>query len=161
MIPDFKTYIGESLWGNIRDRVNGDDFRKELDMEGFKNYLEDHYELTDDVPKNTQMVSYNSIFTNVGINAFAVVNNGFSYFHLSLHDTGNGNYTLSINKTAQKLHIFDLLRKEFIMTDAKKGWSYILEPKEGKVDRKFFIEVLNFIMSHVEAPEINVVRKKI
>lgn len=31
MIPDFKTYIGESLWGSIRDRVNGDDVRKEDD----------------------------------------------------------------------------------------------------------------------------------
>ena len=29
MIPDFKTYIRESLWGSIRDRVNGDTIRKE------------------------------------------------------------------------------------------------------------------------------------
>ena len=29
MIPDFKTYIKESTWGDIRNRVNGDSTRND------------------------------------------------------------------------------------------------------------------------------------
>lgn len=31
MIPDFKTYVGESVWGDIRKRGNGTDVKKEDD----------------------------------------------------------------------------------------------------------------------------------
>ena len=51
MIPDFKTYIKESIWSDIQDRSSGETVRKEddidnLDMDEFYDYLNDHYEPT-------------------------------------------------------------------------------------------------------------------
>ena len=158
MIPDFKTYIRESFWGDVHKRSRGDEIRKEdEDMESFIKYLETHYELIEPY-KEHQMISYNSIYTNVGICAFAYKDKDHLYnFWLNLKDD-NGKYTLTINKTAQKYNIFDLLKKEYILKDAKT-WDYIISPKNKKTDRNFFVEVLTFILSHVEYPEIGIIRK--
>ena len=166
MIPDFKTYIKESIWSDIQDRSSGETVRKEDDdLKSLKEYLETHYELIDPY-KRHQMLSYarpatktnNRIYTSVGICAFAYKqDNSLLCFWLNLSDD-NGKYTLSINKTAQKYNIFDLLKKEYILKDAKT-WDYIISPKNKKTDRKFFFEVLTFILSHVEYPEISIIRK--
>ena len=52
MIPDFKTYLKESVWGDIRRRAEGVQDRKEndidlLDLEGLFQYMKDHYGLYD------------------------------------------------------------------------------------------------------------------
>ena len=49
MIPDFKTYIGESAWGDMMRRGSGEEIRKEddvnnLDVDGLTDYLKKHYE---------------------------------------------------------------------------------------------------------------------
>jgi len=49
MIPDFKTYIKESLWSDLQDRSSGDVVRKEDDVdhfgyEEFFVYLTEHYQ---------------------------------------------------------------------------------------------------------------------
>ena len=159
MIPELKTFIKESIWSDMQDRSAGEIVRKEDDnMEVFKKYLETHYELIDPY-KEFQMLSYNKIYTSVAICAFAYKNEDGSLFlfWLNLKDD-NGKYTLTINKTAQKYNIFDLLKKEYIVKDAKT-WDYIIIPKNKKTDRKFFFEVLTFILSHVEYPEISIIRK--
>ena len=159
MIPDFKTFIKESIWSDMQDRSAGEIVRKEDDnMEVFKKYLETHYELIDPY-KEFQMLSYNRIYTSVGICAFAYKDedDSLSLFWLNLHND-DGKYTLTINKTAQKYKIFDLLKKEYIVKDAKT-WDYIIIPKNKKIDKKFFIEVLTFILSHIEYPEISIIRK--
>ena len=158
MIPDFKTYIGESVWADMHRRSTGEDVRKEDDdLKSLKEYLETHYELIDPY-KEHQMLSYNRIYTSVSICAFAYKkDDSLSCFWLSLSDD-DGKYTLSINKTAQKYNIFDLLKKEYILKDAKT-WDYIIIPKNKKTDRKFFFEVLTFILSHIEYPEISIIRK--
>ena len=50
MIPDFRTYIGESIWADIHRRSNGEQIRKEddvdlLDIEDFYDYLKSKYEV--------------------------------------------------------------------------------------------------------------------
>ena len=53
MIPDFKTFIKESIWSDIQDRSSGETERKEddvnlLDCEELYNYIKTHYELKDE-----------------------------------------------------------------------------------------------------------------
>lgn len=48
MIPDFKTYIGESVWGKVLDRGAGETIRKEddvnhMDFDTFADYIKDKY----------------------------------------------------------------------------------------------------------------------
>ena len=159
VIKTFSEFINESIWSDMQDRSAGETVRQEDDnMEVFKKYLETHYELIDPY-KEFQMLSYNRIYTSVGICAFAYKNEdgSLSLFWLNLHND-DGKYTLTINKTAQKYQIFDLLKKEYIVKDAKT-WEYIIIPKNKKTDRKFFFEVLTFILSHIEYPEISIIRK--
>ena len=151
--------LSESIWSDMQDRSVGETVRKEDEnMEGLKKYLETHYELIDPY-KEFQMLSYNKIYTSVGICAFAYKykDDSLLAFWLNLRND-DGEYTLTINKTAQKYQIFDLLKKEYIVKDAKT-WDYIIIPKNKKTDRKFFFEVLTFILSHVEYPEISIIRK--
>ena len=49
MIPDFKTFIKESIWSDMQDRSSGEVVRKEddidhLDYEEFFVYLTKHYQ---------------------------------------------------------------------------------------------------------------------
>ena len=49
MIPDFKTFIKESIWSDMQDRSAGETVRKEddidhLDYEEFFVYLQEHYQ---------------------------------------------------------------------------------------------------------------------
>ena len=159
LVEDKSKILLESIWSDMQDRSAGEIVRKEDDnMKVFKKYLETHYELIDPY-KEFQMLSYNRIYTSVGICAFAYKNEDGSLFLFWLHlKDDNGKYTLTINKTAQKYKIFDLLKKEYIVKDAKT-WDYIIIPKNKKTDRKFFFEVLTFILSHVEYPEISIIRK--
>ena len=159
LVEDKSKILLESIWSDMQDRSTGEVVRKEDEnMEGLKKYLETHYELIDPY-KEFQMLSYNRIYTSVGICAFAYKDEdgSLSLFWLNLKDD-DGKYTLTINKTAQKYNIFDLLKKEYIVKDAKT-WEYIIIPKNKKTDRKFFFEVLTFILSHVEYPEISIIRK--
>ena len=159
LVEDKSKILLESIWSDMQDRSTGEVVRKEDEnMEGLKKYLETHYELIDPY-KEFQMLSYNKIYTSVAICAFAYKNEDGSLFlfWLNLKDD-NGKYTLTINKTAQKYNIFDLLKKEYIVKDAKT-WEYIIIPKNKKTDRNFFFEVLTFILSHVEYPEISIIRK--
>ena len=159
LVEDKSKILLESIWSDMQDRSAGEIVRKEDEnMEGLKKYLETHYELIDPY-KEFQMLSYNKIYTSVAICAFAYKNEDGSLFlfWLNLKDD-NGKYTLTINKTAQKYNIFDLLKKEYIVKDAKT-WEYIIIPKNKKTDRNFFFEVLTFILSHVEYPEISIIRK--
>ena len=53
MIPDFKTYIGESAWGDMMRRSSGEIIRKEddvnnLDFDEFYEYLQKSYETVDE-----------------------------------------------------------------------------------------------------------------
>jgi hypothetical protein len=107
------------------------------------------------------MISYNQIYTSIGIPGFAVKSRlGTSYFHLSLNMVNDGEYVLTLSKTAQKLHIFDVLRNEYIMTDCDKSWDYDIKPKKGRVDKEFFITVLDFINANLQSPEESVVERK-
>ena len=61
MIPDFKTFISESIWSDMQDRSTGEIVRKEddvnlLDRDGFYDYLMNHYEEL--YPKRYNILNY-------------------------------------------------------------------------------------------------------
>jgi len=159
--------INESVWGGMLSRSTGDTVRKEdnvnlLNMEGFEKYLEAHYTYTQKYSKcGFPMVSSNKRYTTVGIPTFAIIDNKFgtSYFHLTLKEE-NDEYILSLSRSTERFHIYDVLGEEYIMTDSDNSWDYIIKPKEGKVDKHFFLTVLDFIIANIQSPEENVVEKK-
>ena len=71
MIPNFKTYIKESLWSDIQDRSSGETVRKEDDIDGlsyeeFFVYLTEHYKpvsrkLHEEIGGRTSIIDTNII----------------------------------------------------------------------------------------------------
>ena len=43
MIPDFKTYIGESTWGEMRKRSSGETIRKEDEFNDLCEFIKNNY----------------------------------------------------------------------------------------------------------------------
>ena len=56
--------------------------------------------------------------------------------------------------------IYKLLDKEYDFSEAEDSWDHIIKPKEGKVDYKFFLDVIDFIIDNVKPPEESIIRKK-
>ena len=56
--------------------------------------------------------------------------------------------------------LLDLMREEFVMTETEPAWGFNISPKNGEVDKKFFISVLDFIIDNAEPPEWSMLKRK-
>ena len=150
MIPDFKTYIGESVWGDLRKRSSGEVIRREddvnnLDADGLTDYLEKHYK---------------------PLNSFAIITNAGNIISVPIiRDHTNscimfGCETKSVKMTNDIMdHVHGLLRvmennfsiKTFEGEDGTGEYKvYTILPKDGsEVTNKFFIEVIDFLLYHI------------
>ena len=144
MIPDFKTYIKESIWSDMQDRSAGDKIRKEddvnlLDIDGLCDYLNKHY-------KRTTPFAF---ITNIGgILSVPII-----------RDTANNcvmyNYKLEIKSVSivyeivnQVDGLLNLLYDNFSIKEITR--LYWLSPKDGsEITNKFFIDVIDFLLENI------------
>ena len=144
MIPDFKTYIKESIWSDMQDRSAGDKIRKEddvnlLDIDGLCDYLNKHY-------KRTTPFAF---ITNIGgILSVPII-----------RDTANNcvmyNYKLEIKSVSivyeivnQVDGLLNLLYDNFSIKEITG--LYWLSPKDGsEITNKFFIDVIDFLLENI------------
>ena len=168
MIPDFKTYIGESVWSDIHKRSNGEKERKEdnvdlLDRLGLMDYLKKHYK---------ELYGSGNFTTTVGLGGTITVclcedTDGY-YQYIFIEDLDNDpkvylcdtfkelcediykeledKYTVHITKD-YKLSDLDYIRIE------PKGCRYL------KLSNSFFLQVLDFILDRIELPLIRQIEK--
>ena len=142
MIPNFKTYIEESIWRNISQRSEGIKSRKEdgieqLDMVGLYKYILSHYELTEK-------------------------KHGMTYGteNMSITISKNGREEILLIYGFYEIHLFFNLEKDtklfYVLTekynvekwDSKfTKYHYVVTPKNGH-SNKFFIDVLNDIIEN-------------
>ena len=146
MIPDFKTYIKESIWSDIQDRSAGEAIRKEddinlLDFEGFYKYIEDRY-----ICK-----VYNIDYTSIGGDGFqscdVYITDNIRLIIKFYNDTSKEKKITFFWDTGIKQSFVDELGKQFNIDDTGYRTIYIF-PKEGKVSNNFFIEILEFILKN-------------
>ena len=152
MIPDFKTYIKESIWSDMQDRSAGDKIRKEddvnlLDIDGLCDYLNKHY-------KRTTPFAF---ITNIGgILSVPII-----------RDTANNcvmyNYKLEIKSVSivyeivnQVDGLLNLLYDNFSIKEINEKHDddeytlYWLSPKDGsEITNKFFIDVIDFLLENI------------
>ena len=144
MIPDFKTYIKESIWSDMQDRSAGETVRKEddvnlLDIDGLCDYLNKHY-------KRTTPFAF---ITNIGgILSVPII-----------RDTANNcvmyNYKLEIKSVSivyeivnQVDGLLNLLYDNFSIKEITG--LYWLSPKDGsEITNKFFIDVIDFLLENI------------
>ena len=149
--------LSESIWSDIQDRSSGDTVRKEddinlLDRDGFYNYIMEHYKtVTEDVTGPYAIInSENADYINIPI----------------LEDETNTLYRVIIwHFNTDERYIIIPLRKLFgvfvKLRDTFKLQSnedrinplFKVFPKDNKkVDNKFFLEVIDFIIDNTKEP---------
>ena len=154
MIPDFKTYLKESVWGSIRKKSLGletrieDDVNK-LDGEAFVGYIKQHYECV-----GTEYEPFIDVEKCITVPLFVVSNK--TQF-LSFNEKIDTVY-LSVHSMLRDNPVYDQLRNEFSVEE--KAYSYpghftkddIIRPKMGYGSKKFFLEVIDFLLKNTGEP---------
>ena len=174
MIPDFKTYLKESIWADIHKRSNGSQIRKEddvdnLDMDGFYDYLNDHYETLE----NTVIRKYDDLhallvpIVSLELN-FQRRSLNFIEIDFNPDDVTETKIFMSLRALNEIPYIDESLRKVFCVVDRDKtperGKHVEIYPKDGGestiVTNTFFLEVLDFILKEAEGKYTILLKKK-
>lgn len=151
MIPDFKTYIGESTWGDMRRRSSGEQIRREddinlLDETGLVKYMEKIYMSPND---DIQIISDKLNFGTIMISLFEINGKYYNIIYQKI-STSNPEITFPVCPDSD---IEDLLRELYKVTRLKQynDKIYKIEPNDGnEITNKFFIEVLDFILKEAD-----------
>ena len=158
MIPNFKTYIGESVWSDIHKRSNGDTIRKEddinnLDIDELEEYLDNRYKLDyfsiecDHISILIPIIdtSDSSCISNIKFNLWEK--------------------KISVPSDVEK-YVPDVIKKlkEVYYTEVKQGKFlgrlYIYPSEDNKTcTPNFFINVLDFIIENTPEEKLNIKRR--
>ena len=160
MIPDFKTFIKESIWSDIQDRSAGDTVRKEDDInlmsgEDFCDYLNDNY-----IIKNGRKIMYNEFTKNIFVSIFATVAYNIAYDYKSNTIIMNDDVESFFPELCKAI-------KENFKVDKKNITNhnytqFIISPSDGsKCTNRFFVDVINFIIENVDENELLIKKKHI
>lgn len=177
MIPDFKTYIKESIWSDIQDRSSGETVRKEddidnLDMDEFYDYLNDHYEPTLESSYKIRLYKDISVIL-VPVFSSDGKHISPSYInHIEIDfdpdDVTETKITMSSRCLSLMPDIEKKLRDNFCVIDKMasptRGKYICIYPKDGGesaiVTNSFFIKVLDFLLEELEGKYTILLKKK-
>lgn len=167
MIPDFKTYIKESIWGDLARRSGGTQFRAEddinnLDIEEFVQYLKDSYEVCIPGPNFFNINYWVSSGTYKGNISIPIEQNNYndtpnlSDRMLTIRKNLETNEYLSIEPNKYFFRLYPReLKKTFgdkYEVDTKFGQDGQLIPKDGKITNQVCVDVIDKLLCMVERP---------
>lgn len=152
MIPDFKTYLNESVWGDLRKKSLGQEIRIEdgvdnMDMVSFYKYLKEKYD------KDTFNIWYVEKSPNTPSNIYAEVIDDV------VLSASYNEYTGLITKVVLRWFncridddILRELNKRYILQDDKSITckKHIFE-KETPVENHTFVDVLEFLIENKDS----------
>ena len=153
MIPDFKTYIKESIWSDIQDRSTGNVVRKEddinlLEPDDFITYIEKNYSMD-----NSPMEIINNKATSTIFIPFCTALRGvkigmifFDYDNMDIYT--HNSIQIYIPRLWKKLNtFFDLSSNHF-----QEHYNTSIKPKDvsRKITNSYVLEVLNFIIDNID-----------
>ena len=162
MIPDFKTYIGESVWGDIRKRGNGTDVKREddvnlLDRDGLVEYLRKNYKCKD-------RLTIIPTIANGGCINICLYEDEEGYNVFLIYDNISGDSILEISSSFKEnaewiykdmVDHYTLTSREEYDVDGHPLSTTKVEPNGCRyitIDNKFFLNVLDFIIDRVHEP---------
>ena len=174
MIPDFKTYLKESIWSDMQDRGTGDLEKEEdnvnlMDEETFLSYLKKNYKVNmsdanigmseelDDDGKTVCEYIYVPIYSprpNDNTNLFKIFSPSTM---VQIPKCVIDEYPNLYNELC---NVFSVLEDNYF-----GDYFMNLEPKnEGEVDNKFFLKVMDFIINYMNSdnyPRIKKILEKV
>ena len=152
--------ITESIWSDMQDRSMGDAVRKEddidlLDRDGFYNYIMEHYKTTtEDVTGPYAIInSENADYINIPI---LEDETNTLYRVIIWHFNTDERYiTIPTGNLFTGSDLFVKIRDTFKLQPNKDKLKPLFKifPKDNKkVDNKFFLEVIDFIIDNTKEP---------
>ena len=152
MIPDFKTYLKESVWSDMEDRGTGDSIKIEddvnlLNAQGFLEYLNDTYEVTD---ASTYIYKYQDDTISIPIFETDLGTSSTWYLIYDCKDKSIYIWEYFFQHVEQDDKLFKKIKQNYktkhVQYDAK---DYIqVEPKTGESSNMFLIEIIEFLLKH-------------
>ncbi len=160
MIPDFKTYIGESVWNDIRRRSNGTDVKNEDILDNIYNFINVHYFVgfvgMDDIEFKDDYIHI-PIYKVLGLNSFSSVDIYRDKITFASIDPDRYR-TQSLRKFVTYIkndinQLFDKIKDtyspEISTFDGLDHWiDFEIKPKDGKMTKEFCAEVIDFILNN-------------
>ena len=163
MIPDFKTFIKESIWSDIQDRSMGKTVRREDDVdlmsgEDFCDYLNDNY-----ISKSKYKILYSEHSKCIHIpilNKFIGVLLNLSYNYEDNKITMNYDEVESLcPELCKKIKKNFKVDKEYVNIGYTK---FIISPSDGsECTNRFFVDVINFIIDNADENVLSIKKKYI
>ena len=151
MIPDFKTYLKESIWSDMQDRGTGDMWKKEDDVN-----LMDHYQFAEYLLGRYKIKSKlhsSNIFYSKSSNELQVpiLSKGTGWNSLLTMEYGRKNGVSFGGSVIKEFpEFYQQMNDNFVLNkDNCKGYtSWYIYPKDGsKINNAFLVTVLDFIIN--------------
>ena len=158
MIPDFKTFLKESIWSDIEDRSLGDQVRKEddinnFDIEQFCDYLKGiyKYENENDIRiKNDDLIV--TVFRD---------ENRILYYHLEIVDYNKESTYVGFNfMPVLGKELVDGLKERYDVSIVTGNSFMIIKPTDGIYKNTFFVDLIDFVLDNVPIQFIETIKRK-
>lgn len=165
MIPDFKTYIGESVWGDIRKRGNGTEVKDEDFIEDLYNYINSYYKIIN----VNEKIEYKNNHIHIPILKCLTINSFVTLYidnlrSIAFSSINPNNYkqdsfkTKYIKPLTPELNsLYKKMKNEFNITNIKEyggleNWyTFTIEPVGGgKITKEFCTEFIDFVLNHFD-----------
>ena len=161
MIPDFKTYITESTWGDMRRRAEGEQIRKEddvnyLNFNDFFEYLASHYKpnnLDYEIRKSMDFmnVNHHNILIPIEILQKEPQRPLCKALRIEYNIDNNHTYIFIGKSLLEKYpELENILSKVYDAVSTSK--SIRLVPKDGEVTNNKIVKLIDTLLGTVEEP---------
>ena len=152
--------LSESIWSDMQDRSSGETVRKEddvnlLDRDGFYNYIMEHYKTTtEDVTGPYAIINYkNEDYISIPILEDEIN----TLYKVIIWDFNKDERRIAITKRTLfvRSDLFVKIRDTFKLQPNEDKFNHLFKvfPKDNKkVDNKFFLEVIDFIIDNTKEP---------
>ena len=172
MIPDFKTFLRESIWSDMQDRGSGEIEKKEddinnLDPDGLCDYIKDNYQfLTHEqwpiYVFQKMRTSETTMHVLVFFESGRTLPNVPVYITFNPVDIQFMPANMPGRNVIKYFHddkLLDALNSSFdLVEDEEDGRNYHINPKDGEsADNKFILKVLDTFAENAYKP---IIKKK-
>ena len=165
MIPDFKTYLKESLWADVQSQASGEVVKKEddidlMDMDRFFDYINEHYETTSPLFK----IRKYDLLDEILIPLYCESSEPRPIHHISLEinygETPDETEVILNNRLISSTpDVYEILRDNFNVFDHEASGErgrYITVYPKGKgedtiIGNSFALTVVDFLLEAAES----------
>lgn len=160
MIPDFKTFIKESIWSDMQDRSAGETVRKEddidhLDYEEFFVYLTEHYKPkskkdNEKIGGRTPIMDINTIVIFIPIES---IDDRIKTLMIVISKKDNSIVSIATSQTLfdKYVNLERTLSNNYILNASKNTSNIYIKPKK-KPTNQTVVDLIDMFLDVVDNP---------